>query len=461
MTLLAPASTAAPATRDNTAAGKSAAATGQTDRQAAKGKDRQGVPAAKTAAGAAAAPFSLVDAGDGKRIAFVCDASGSMINYAGDQRSAMENAVNSLKPDQSFLVAFFANDTCQTYPRATSWAPADAKNKKAVRKWMADVVTFGTSNPLPALDVVFRHEPDVVYFASDDLAGNKVAERLKVLNTDKRVRINTIAYAGNLATEYQPQFYRQMRDIAAVHGGRFRLAGEDDPTGAAAARAGPDSEHNVEHEDDSEANAPLEIFIDLGDAHSVAFVCDASGSMHTGKWPRVRSEMTRVIRKMGERDRFSVVCFRAEQVVSYASTLVLANARNKRNAVAWLREVSASGVGDPVPALRIAAGQRPQLMYVVVDELLDARAALQTVWELNRNNKTRINTILFLSHDAYADPSAVLALRLMSSETGGNFRLLRMDRKGNRIAELPAEPRAEVPAEVEQSGVGKEVKSGR
>lgn len=164
--------------------------------------------------------------GDAKSVAFLCDASGSMLAKFDDLRRELNKAIQGLKPVHSFAVHFFS-DT-----RARSFSPnlviASPENKLRALAFMEDVAPRGTTDPLPALELAFREKPQLIFLLTDgDFPDNAaVLARIRRLNADGRVRINTIAFVG--ADDTDTAFIALLKQIAAENGGVYRHVSQDD-----------------------------------------------------------------------------------------------------------------------------------------------------------------------------------------------------------------------------------------
>jgi hypothetical protein len=106
--------------------------------------------------------------------------------------------------------------------------PATDRNKRAFGKFLEDVTTTGTSDPLPGIRLAMKQKPDVIYLLTDgDFPNNNaVLEEVRKLNADKKVKINTIAFVNDKDTDVD--FVELLAKIAKESGGTFRKVAENE-----------------------------------------------------------------------------------------------------------------------------------------------------------------------------------------------------------------------------------------
>jgi len=166
--------------------------------------------------------------GNAKKIAFVCDASGSMLNKFSTLRRELSNTVQGLRAIQSFSIVFFQEQTFKALDENTL-VMATPENKLKATTFLEDkIVPRGETNPIPGLEVAFKQKPELVYILTDgdfpDNAG--VLKRIRELNRDKKVKINTIAFVGEGDTD--TDFMKLLKQIADENGGTYKFVKESD-----------------------------------------------------------------------------------------------------------------------------------------------------------------------------------------------------------------------------------------
>jgi hypothetical protein len=165
-----------------------------------------------------------VEGGGVRSVAYVCDASGSMIDKFDALRRQLDLSVSRLKPVQSFNVIFF-HDQRAAALSAAGLVQGLTKQKRRAAEFLNDVIPSGATDPLPALELALRQQPDLIWLLTDgDFPDNEgVLKFLRQRNPNGKVRINTIAFVD------RGEGYEQvLRQIAAENRGEFRFVGEDD-----------------------------------------------------------------------------------------------------------------------------------------------------------------------------------------------------------------------------------------
>jgi hypothetical protein len=166
--------------------------------------------------------------GNAKKIAFVCDASGSMLNKFSTLRRELGNTVQGLRPIQSFNIIFF-QEQGRTALSDGGLVMATPENKLKATNYLEDKVTpRGETNPIPGLELAFQQKPELIYLLTDgDFPDNNaVLKRITELNKDHRVKINTIAFVGEADTD--TDFQKLLDKIAKDNGGVYKFVKESD-----------------------------------------------------------------------------------------------------------------------------------------------------------------------------------------------------------------------------------------
>lgn len=171
--------------------------------------------------------FSRTGSARGVRsVVFLCDASGSMLPKFATLKTELVKAIQGLAPSQSFSVVFFNEGPAHVFSREL--LVANPENKLHADNFLEDVTPRGTTDPLPGLDAAFREKPELVYLLTDgDFPDNDaVLARIRQLNHDKRVKINTIAFVGEADTD--TAFMALLKKIADENGGVYRYVRQDE-----------------------------------------------------------------------------------------------------------------------------------------------------------------------------------------------------------------------------------------
>jgi Mg-chelatase subunit ChlD len=181
------------------------------------------MPHGRSEGGAAMVMRPVLVEAVGKRVVYVLDSSGSMMNKFETLRRLMRQAVDSLQRNQQFAIIFFSEDKFLALDREL--LPAVPETKRKAYDFLDKTAPHGSSDPIPALQVAFRGNPDTVFLLTDgDFPNNdQVIQELRRLNKDKRVKINTIAFMDR-----GEAYERLLRQIADETGGTFRFVSQTD-----------------------------------------------------------------------------------------------------------------------------------------------------------------------------------------------------------------------------------------
>ncbi len=166
--------------------------------------------------------------GNAKYVAYVCDASGSMLNKFPALKEELKRRVGELRPIQAFSIVFFSDPERKPQALAQSLLMATPDKKRDAIKFLDSVSTSGATDPIPGLELAFRQKPQLIYLLTDgDFPDNKaVLDRIRALNRDKSVKINTIVFID--ATNADKGIVDLMKQIASENGGVFKIVSQND-----------------------------------------------------------------------------------------------------------------------------------------------------------------------------------------------------------------------------------------
>lgn len=110
----------------------------------------------------------------GDRFVYVIDCSTYMTRKRFERvRDELLSALDDLEDTQSFFVILYSDDVFPMYYPTVDVAPALVSPSSAelakVKKWLTDYYTWGSPDPLPAIQRAFAMKPDAVFL----LAGGK------------------------------------------------------------------------------------------------------------------------------------------------------------------------------------------------------------------------------------------------------------------------------------------------
>jgi len=162
-------------------------------------------------------------------------------------------------------------------------------------------------------------------------------------------------------------------------------------------------------------------------ANKVVFVCDATGSMNS-IFGGLRTELEKSIKKLEINQAFNVIFFSDDKVLTLnPSGLMLATDDNKHKATSFLGDVSPRGLTNPIPAIRAAFAQQPEVMYVLTDGF-DQVDSLESVYNefatLNKAGHVQVHTILVGSGE---QKELVEILQRIAKDNHGTMKVVSKD----------------------------------
>lgn len=172
-------------------------------------------------------PFMGIS-GNARQVAYVCDASGSMLNKFPALKSELRKAIDVLRPSQSFSIVFFSDPDRKVQSLGPALLPATPDLKRNAYKFLDSVSTSGSTDPIPGLELAFKQKPQLIYLLTDgDFPDNAaVLKRIKELNRDKLVKINTIVFVD--VSNAEKTIVDLMQQIARENGGVFKVISQQD-----------------------------------------------------------------------------------------------------------------------------------------------------------------------------------------------------------------------------------------
>ena len=157
-----------------------------------------------------------------------------------------------------------------------------------------------------------------------------------------------------------------------------------------------------------------------GNAMKVAYVCDSSGSM-MNLFDTLRQELRKACDTLKPIQSFNIIFFSEDNFVALdKQSLLLATPETKRKAYDFLDKTAPHGSSDPLPGLRSAFANGPQLIYMLTDgDFPNNDAILTEIRKLNKDKKVKINTIAFGNDDG---ESFHKFLKQIADENGGMYK---------------------------------------
>ena len=169
-----------------------------------------------------------------------------------------------------------------------------------------------------------------------------------------------------------------------------------------------------------------------GNARTVVYVVDASGSL-IDSLPFVINELKDSFRKLSDEQRFTVIFFQRDTAIEVpvpTRGMKIANRENIKQVSDWITldqgNIVPRGSSNPVEAIRLALGYKPDLIYILSDDITgkgryavdqqDLLTMIEQTKKARGAGKTRINTIQFL----YPDPLGTL--EKIADQNEGRYR---------------------------------------
>lgn len=164
--------------------------------------------------------------GTARRIVFVCDASGSMLNMSDSLRIELRKSIQALPPTVSFNVIFFQDKGCSAVDRKELLI-ATPQNKERAIALIDQTIPRGETDPLPALELAFPLKPDLIHLLTDgDFNGpgnDAVVAYCRKKAAEGKARISTIAFvpAESRDNPGELEYVKALKMIAKDSGGQF------------------------------------------------------------------------------------------------------------------------------------------------------------------------------------------------------------------------------------------------
>ncbi len=173
-----------------------------------------------------------------------------------------------------------------------------------------------------------------------------------------------------------------------------------------------------------EAAGPKSSFAGVGgNAHKIVYICQASGSM-LSVFDDLKRELERSIDALKPIQSFNVVFFSEDNVYALdRNSLVMASPDQKRRAYDFINSMIPVGATNPIPAIKLAMSQKPELVYILGDGFYKVATfddVIDAFRQGNPEKKARINCIYLQSDD---DPKLVQVLKQIARENGGVFKI--------------------------------------
>ena len=174
--------------------------------------------------------------------------------------------------------------------------------------------------------------------------------------------------------------------------------------------------------------------LEAGNVRKVAFVIDAGGSV-TAEFFIILRELIRSVEQLSDRQQFTIIFFQGDNAIEVPPRgWKQATAQNRQHVIDWL-DPSSDNItprrnSNPVPAIELALRYRPDLIYLLSDDItgqgpygIDQRLLLDRIRQAN-TAPTRIATIQFIYRDRLTDLGLKGTMQLIADQNDGEHRFI-------------------------------------
>lgn len=170
--------------------------------------------------------FAGLRAGEVRRVAYVVDASGSLVGSLPIVLDELARSMRSLSPDQQYVLLFFQRNQAVAAPPGDRFSPATPEQIERTLRWARQrIIPTGRSNPTAALEAAMRLRPDAIFLLGTGLTGSGQYEIDQAELLSRLERINPADGSGRRRTAIHcvqfldPDPLDTLRRIADLHGG--------------------------------------------------------------------------------------------------------------------------------------------------------------------------------------------------------------------------------------------------
>lgn len=179
-----------------------------------------GIGSGEGGSGSGGARFFGVEA-RGSRFVYIVDISGSMQgSRIGELKRQLIGSIDGLLDNAQFMVFFFESRTIRLGRQdQLRWFDASRRNKDMAKREIREVQANGGTEPDQAFTdaLLMKPRPDAIYFMTDGLFDEAVADRVIRANVGPRkITIHTIAFGERSSEPW-------MRRMAESSGGTYRF----------------------------------------------------------------------------------------------------------------------------------------------------------------------------------------------------------------------------------------------
>jgi hypothetical protein len=155
------------------------------------------------------------------RIVFVLGGSGNMLDSIDCAKYALKSAIGALNEENQFHIIFKSPGPPREMP-ARRLVNASEQNKQLAMEFIDSTLLTGETDQLKAIERAFAVVgSDTIFLLMDDEYDCSVADFVKRLNREKKVKVNSIQFLYRNGEEI-------LKQIAADSGGTYKFVSEQD-----------------------------------------------------------------------------------------------------------------------------------------------------------------------------------------------------------------------------------------
>jgi hypothetical protein len=161
-----------------------------------------------------------------------------------------------------------------------------------------------------------------------------------------------------------------------------------------------------------------------GNGKTIVYLCDASGSM-LSVFGTLKDKLKDSVNDLDPGQEFNVIFYSdtdSEVIVLFKDSPKPANKDNKKAAMDFINDAVSTGGTQPLPAIKAALAQKPDLIYLLTDgfdQIANFDDVTGAFKDGNPDGKMRVNCI-FLKSDE--DPKLEEALKKIAKDSQGEFK---------------------------------------
>ena len=159
-----------------------------------------------------------------RNVVFVVDRSGSMTDSIDYVKLELKRAIGEMPEEEEeenqFHVIFYSSGPPVEMP-SRRLVPPTQRNKQLAFEFIDSVVPQGETDPSKAIERAFAAKPDTICLLTDGEFDRSIADLVKRLNADRKVRVHTLGFLYRLGEAV-------LKQIASENGGTYTFVSEKD-----------------------------------------------------------------------------------------------------------------------------------------------------------------------------------------------------------------------------------------